>query len=128
MPFENGLPKYRELTLADKATLRNVNILNGCGPQSWRGNGPNWLFKANCFEHDYNYAAGGTEADRRWADWGFYQAMLKDTRRLPWWQQYFARWQAWIFYTMVRLFGRSSFNYKKRPETIHEMVEQSASL
>lgn len=125
MPFPNGLPKYRELTAAEKQLLMDVNILNGCGPAAWKGAGPNWLFKADCFEHDYNYAAGGTEADRRWADWGFYQAMIRDTKRLPWWRQFGARFKAWIFYQLVRWFGKKHFNYTKQPKNISEMASAS---
>jgi len=117
-----SLPKYRELSDAGRQKLIDAGVLNGCGPENWRGKGPNWLFRADCLEHDYNYAAGGTEADRRWADWGFYQAMLKDICRLPWWVKPYARIQAWIFYTTVRFFGKSSFNYGKKPENIDEMI------
>jgi len=98
--------------------------LNGCGPKSWKGKGPNWLFKACCLEHDYNYAAGGTEADRRWADWGFYQAMVKDTHRLGWWLQPFARLEAWFFYKMVRLFGKKHFS-TVQPKDIDMMINGS---
>lgn len=127
MPFENGLPKYEELSQAGKKKLADANILNGCGPQSWKGRGPNWLFKADCYLHDYNYAAGGCEADRRWADWGFYQAMLKDVRRLPWWRRPLARINAWVFYTLVRWFGKSNFHYGRRPMNINQMIEKHGS-
>jgi hypothetical protein len=116
------LPKYGAITATDRKRLVDANILNGCGPQSWKGRGPNWLFKACCFIHDYNYAAGGTEADRRWADWGFYQAMVKDTKRLPWWRQPGARFNAWIFYRMVRWFGKKNFSDVKA-KSIDHMIE-----
>jgi hypothetical protein len=108
------------------AKLKDVGILDGCGPTSWRGNGPNWLFRACCFEHDYNYAKGGTEADRRWADWGFYQAMVKDTHRLSWWIQPFARIQAWIFYKSVRIFGKKHFS-PVIPTDLNSLIEMHGS-
>ena len=122
MPYPNGLPKYDELSVGGRQKLTDAGILNGCGPQAWKGKGPNWLFKACCYEHDYNYEAGGTEADRRWADWGFYTAMIKDIRRLPWWFQPFARFEAWVFYRLTRWLGKKHFNYTKRPTNIDEMI------
>ncbi len=124
MPFTNGLPKYEELSSAGRQKLLDANILNGCGPASWKGKGPNWLFKADCYEHDYNYAAGGNEADRRWADWGFYAAMVKDTHRLPWWRQPLARVNAWLFYRLVRWLGAKRYNFDCPPKTIDEMIRQ----
>lgn len=123
MPFPNGLQKYEELSSGAKDKLQKAGILNGCGPQSWAIR-PNWFFKADCYLHDYNYAAGGTESDRRWADWGFYTHMLKDLKRLPWWLQPFARIEAWFFYRAVRWFGKSSFNYGKQPMNIDRMIER----
>ena len=121
-----NLPKYSELSPAGRQKLMDANVLNGCGPSNWRGPRPNWFFKASCLEHDYNYAVGNTEADRRWADWGFYTAMIKDTYRLPWWQRPFARFQAWMFYTSVRFFGKSAYNYGDRPLNLDEMVKNGS--
>ena len=73
--------------------------------------------------HDYNYAVGGTEADRRWADWGFYQAMVKDTKRLPWWRQPGARFNAWIFYRLVRWFGKKNFSFDVKATSVDHMIE-----
>ncbi len=117
------LPKYEKLTADQRKALADANILNGCGPQSWKGRGPNWLFRADCYMHDYNYAAGGTEADRRWADWGFYSAMVKDTYRLIWFRRPLARLNAWIFYRMVRWFGKGNFSFDVQPRTITQMIE-----
>lgn len=117
------LPKYRELSDAGKQKLLDAGVLNGCGPESWRSNGPNWFFKANCMEHDYNYAVGNTEEDRRWADAGFYRAMLGDICRLPWYFRAWARFQAWRFYMVVRYFGKPYFNYGDQPKDIDEMIQ-----
>ncbi len=96
--------------------------MNGCGPQNWRGPRPDWFFKASCDEHDWNYAVGGTEADRRWADWGFYAAMIKDTRRLSFFARIAARWQAWIFYKLVRWRGAEHFHYDEK-RTYEEIIK-----
>ena len=116
------LPSYNNLSQAAIDKLKDANILNGCGPQSWKGKGPNWLFRACCYQHDYNYAKGGTEADRRWADWGFYSAMRKDIKRLPWWRQPFAKINAWIFYQGVRLFGKRHFA-TSTPTDLNNLIE-----
>lgn len=102
--------------------LQDAGILNGCGPESWKGRGPNWLFRACCYQHDYNYAVGGKEADRRWSDWGFYSAMRKDIRRLPWYRRPLARIKAWLFYTAVRLFGKKHFNYAITYRNLDDML------
>jgi len=108
--------QYRELTLEDREQLVEAGILNGCGPSSWRGRAPQWLFRACCMEHDWNYTVGGQEADRRWADWGFYTAMLKDTIRLSIYQQPWARIVAWLFYQAVRWKGKPQFTYREMPK------------
>ena len=105
-------PKWENLTPEHLQALRDRGILNGCGPENWRGPRPNFFFKASCDQHDYNYYVGGTEEDRRWADWGFYQAMLKDLRRLGFWQRLYGRLKAYLFYRLVRKYGKAHFNYK----------------
>lgn len=125
MPFPNGLPKYKELTPEDLSALKKADVLNGCGPASWKGKGPNWLFKADCYRHDYNYSVGNTNADRRWADYGFYRAMIRDTIRLPWYLRPWARIQAFLFYHTVRLFGKANYSYTPQPSTVAEILERN---
>ena len=119
-----SLPSYRELTIMDKNRLREANILNGCGPQSWKGKGPNWLFEACCFWHDYNYARGGDELARLDADIGFYDAMKRDVKRHSWWIRWYLYARAWAFYQLVRTTGAKHFN-SKQPTTLDEMIEQN---
>lgn len=102
--------KFKHLLPGQKLLLEELGVLNGCGPGDWRIHF-DWFFRASCFEHDWNYAVGGTEADRRWADWGFYQAMKKDTIRLAWYKKPYARLKAWLCYTAVRLGGKRCFHY-----------------
>lgn len=113
---------YDDLTPDQRIVLRKRQIINGCGPQNWRGPKPNFFFKACCDVHDWNYAVGGDESDRRWSDWGFYQAMIKDTKRLVWWQQILARAQAWLFYRLVRWRGKNHFYYGQK-RTFQEVLD-----
>ena len=113
---------YKSLTEQQRSLLYELKITNGCGPEDWRWPKLNWFFKANCLEHDYNYAVGGIEADRRMYDWGFYKAMLDDTRRVAWYARPYARMKAWVFYTIVRLRGKSRFHYGKK-RTYQELID-----
>lgn len=105
---------FKMLSISQKNTLREAGVLNGCGPRDWRWPKINWFFEASCFEHDYNYAVGGTEADRKRADWGFFEAMKRDITLISWWKRPFARIQAQIFYTLVRFLGKSRFYYGEK--------------
>jgi len=113
--------KYADLNQEQRIMLQEANILNGCGPSNWRGPRPDWFFRARCMEHDWNYAVGGSEADRRWADWGFYQAMIKDTRRLGFFSRIYARFKAWVFYRVVRWKGGEHFHYGE-PRTYEQIT------
>ena len=116
MSFSNGLPKYAELSPAGRAKLVDARVLQ---PRK----GPKWLHKADLCELDYNYAAGYTDADRRWANNGLYVAMLKDISRLPWWDKPVAWIQAFLYYLRLRLFAKEVFNGLCRPNNLDEMIE-----
>lgn len=98
--------RYHQLTPEQQEA-----ITNGCGPKGGWLDPPDWFFEASCDWHDFAYWRGGTEDDRLKADWGFYQAMIRDTRRAPWYLRPTLRFQAWLYYTAVRLFARSQFHY-----------------
>jgi len=88
------------------------NICNGCGSKGGIIKPPELMFHASCNKHDYSYHLGGTEADRKRADKGFYKAMKKDAWRADtWWKCILCRRAAHIYYRAVRRFGKSSFNY-----------------
>lgn len=88
---------------------------NGCGP-AWL---PRWLtralfdwfFEASCDKHDEGYAQGGDEVRRFECDYKFWQAMRRDTLRQRGPVRLVCWLQAAAFFSMVRLFGRSRFNY-----------------
>jgi hypothetical protein len=63
--------RFRDLEPEERAL-----ICNGCGGKGHWFNPPDWLFKASCDHHDFNYWLGHTEEDRRRADWQFYVAMV----------------------------------------------------
>lgn len=87
-------------------------ISNGCGGKGSWIDPPDWLFRASCDWHDFEYWRGGTEADRAHADLGFYTAMLEDAESTPWWYpKFLAKTRAWIYYKAVRRFGKPFFHY-----------------
>lgn len=104
--------RWRDLTAEERAA-----ITNGCGGKGSWIDPPDWLFKASCDHHDFNYWLGCTEQDRHHADWQFYRAMLQDAAQAPWWRRPFARARAWVYYRAVRAFGRPYFHYAERMRT-----------
>ena len=87
-------------------------VANGCGGKGSLIPVPDWLFGASCDQHDFYYWRGGTEDDRRKADWQFYLAMREDARLTPWWYpSRLAIMRAWIYYKAVRLFAAGYFHF-----------------
>lgn len=91
--------------------LERRAIANGCGGKGGKVPVPDFLFTASCDHHDFNYWLGGSERDRRKADWQFYQAMLEDVHAQSIWVRPLAYMAAWLYYKAVRRFARQYFNY-----------------
>lgn len=89
---------------------------------------PNWLFKASCDHHDFNYWLGHTEEDRRRADWQFYRAMIEDANRASWWRRPFARARAWVYYRAVRWWAAGFFYYGPHERTREDLEAALARL
>lgn len=83
---------------------------NGCGPRSVSGiitkMVPDRPFGCCCRQHDWAYHFGGTEDDRRAADWEFLECMW---RKAAWYQKP----RALMYWRAVRRFGIYSFNYRE---------------
>ena len=99
----------------DLTPQQQVNFGNGCGPV-WLPAFLTtflfaWFFTASCRRHDFAYVRGGNEADRKVADVGFLTAMLADVAMAAVVYQPFLGLLAWVFYALVRLFGRHRFRY-----------------
>lgn len=116
-----GKLRFVDLTPEERAI-----VCNGCGGKGLWLKPPDWLFKASCDHHDFNYWLGCTEEDRRRADWQFYLAMIEDTLSAPWWRRPFARARAWVYYTAVRLFAKSFFYYGPRERTREDLEKALA--
>ncbi len=99
-----------DLSFKDLTTKDRSLICNGCGGKGSWIDPPDWLFKASCDWHDFEYWRGGDESDRKRADWGFYTAMVEDANRSSWWRRPFARMRAWAYYRAVRSFAKSYFH------------------
>lgn len=72
-------------------------------------------FESDADYHDYNYYLGGSENDRKKADRGFFQRLIKDTLELDlwWFSELYYVGVCIIAYRLVRRFGKKHFNYKK---------------
>jgi hypothetical protein len=104
----------------DLSKHEQQNYGNSIGPSWW----PPWLrnlitgfcsrffLEASWQRHDHGYQKGGTEIDRINCDGRFFVAMRRDVFRAP----LLLKVPAWllchVFYALVRVGGRKSFNYR----------------
>lgn len=94
--------------------LRAAGILNGCGGKGSWVPVPDFMFSASCDHHDFNYWLGGSEADRVKADWQFFEAMVQDAGREPWWRRWWARRAAALYHWAVRRYAGRYFHPVRR--------------
>ena len=66
--------KYRDLTQEQKE-----KICNGCGSKGGFIKPPNFIFKASCNHHDFNYWRGNTKELKKKADKGNKEAEIEFT-------------------------------------------------
>lgn len=64
---------WNDLTLEEK-----INYGNGCGLSLRLLSVPDFMFKASCQQHDFNYERGGSVYYKYKADVDFYAAMVDD--------------------------------------------------
>lgn len=113
---------------------RNLNevqrrfICNGCGGKGGLFKPPNYLFEASCDHHDFNYWLGFTEEHRKLADVQFLQAMLRDSRRAPWWKRWWLQGAAWRYYYAVRACGKRFFHYGDKERTREDLEWEMRQL
>lgn len=96
--------RFRHLTDYQKKL-----ICNGCGPKGLFIKPPDFLFRASCNHHDFNYWVGGNKLQRKKADLQFYLEMLKDAGN----NKYYKFW-AKSYYRAVRMFGWMFFHYGRQ--------------
>jgi hypothetical protein len=112
--------RFRDLTY-----IQIRHICNGCRGKGHWFDPPDWIFTASCDQHDFNYWIGHTEEDRKKADWQFYQAMLNDARMLgSWWNTWWYKLMAWVYYRAVRLFAKDFFYYGPAEKTLEDLEEE----
>lgn len=126
LPTVKQLPgeplRWRHLTPEERK-----HISNGCGGKGSWVKPPNWLFRASCDIHDFNYWLGFTEEHRAKADHQFYEMMLEDAARTPWYYpKFLARWRAWAYYKAVRRYARSYFYYATKERTRADLDRELA--
>ena len=102
-----SLVRWAHLTASQQKTYGN-----GCGPGGFLG--PlicEWTFNASCRRHDLAYGRGGTESDRRRADWLFYKNMRNDAAMHAMPRRICYNIIALVYFCAVFLFGWYGFDY-----------------
>ena len=101
-------PCYDQLT-----DWQRDQLCNGCGRKGGLAKPPDFIFRADCNRHDFEYWVGGGVLDRLKSDLKFLARMLLRTcaRAESWWQ--LVQWVgvAISYFTAVRWFGWSAFNW-----------------
>ena len=69
-----------KVTFSELTKEEQTSFGNGCGLQARLLRVPQFIFKASCTQHDFNYSRGGWIKDKAKADWDFLQAMLEDSK------------------------------------------------
>lgn len=109
--------KYDQLEKKELRKLEDKGIINQCGSTPWWRITPQFIFKTSCKHHDFNYWKGGTKEDRRRADLGLFSAMVEDLNETSEWKEPLYLFFGYIYYRLVRTFGRQHFSYRKKPKT-----------
>lgn len=84
---------------------------DGCGALAKGLKVPDFIFKASCQQHDFNYLRGGWPWHKVQADWWFYRAMLKDAFLYPWLQAFIYSCLATIYFLTVLIVSWPFFTY-----------------
>jgi len=106
--------RFRDLTDEE----RDI-ICNGCGPKGFPIPVPNFLFKASCDHHDFNYWLGCKRVHRLKADLQFYREMLKDAAG----RRFYVFW-ATIYFWAVRLFGWCCFHWASKQRDSFDVADR----
>lgn len=105
--------RFRHLTPYQKEI-----ICNGCGPKGGPVKPPDFLFRASCNHHDFNYWLGCNKLHRKKADLQFYREMLKDAGA----NKYYKFW-AKCYYRAVRCFGFFCFHWASRQRDAYDLIK-----
>lgn len=108
--------KYKDLTQDQKE-----KICNGCGAKGGFIKPPNFIFKASCNHHDFNYWRGNTKDLKKKADKDFYDAMKLDIKDAPVHRRPFYHCWAFAYYISVSLFGDKFFHFADKPRDLSDL-------
>jgi hypothetical protein len=97
---------------------------NGCGPKGAVGRLiPDGLLGVSVHEacnlHDKHYSEGGNSQDRKTADKIFLSNMLREVeeKSRSSFLKTLRKWEAYLYFWSVRIFGRLFFNQKNKFKT-----------
>lgn len=102
---------YNELLPQERMFIELLGVVNGCGGKGSFIPVPNLHFVVCCNGHDWGYARGGTEVDRKKVDHKFLQAMLRVASAFSGMRRLVNTILAYDFFIAVRIFGRKFFNF-----------------
>jgi hypothetical protein len=108
--------KYRDLTQEQKE-----KICNGCGSKGGFIKPPNFIFKASCNHHDFNYWRGNTKELKKKADKDFYNAMKLDIAEAAFYKKPFYHCWALTYYISVSMFGKKYFYFADSPKGLKDL-------
>lgn len=95
--------RFRDLTQLEKDA-----ICNGCGPKGLAVPIPQFMFRASCNHHDFNYWLGCNSLQRKKADLQFLREMMVDAGDNKWYKKW-----ALTYYHAVRVGGMCCFHWAK---------------
>ena len=107
--------RFRHLT-----DYQRQMICNGCGPKGLFIKPPDFMFRASCDHHDFNYWIGCNRLHRKKADLQFYREMLKDAGYDP----YYKFW-AKSYYHAVRIGGWFCFHWASRQRDLSDLEQHT---
>ena len=112
-------PHFSDLTPEQQATFGN-----GCGLQAKLLRVPQFIFKASCNQHDFNYIRGGQFKDFTKANMDFFKAMLIDASNSD--KPLFYSLMSYIYLLGVTVFGVFAFHWSNEYRTLEEILAYDA--
>lgn len=108
-------PKFSDLTPEQQKTFGN-----GCGLYSKWLRVPQFVYKASCRQHDFNFSRGGGIKDFIKANMDFFRAMLVDASNSD--RPIFYSLMSYLYLAGVTVFGVFAFHWSTRYRTVEEIL------
>ena len=96
---------------SDLTKKEQENYGDGCGALAKGFKVPDFIFRASCIQHDFNYARGGWPWHKAQADVWFYWAMLQDAWDYPKLEAFIYSVLATLYFIVVLIVSWPFFTY-----------------